>query len=101
MKDDRADLVEDAEVHGSSVQINSTVMGMLLRIEYSGAGIIWNLIGPPPLFVALRGRLLSLGMVGFYQALWGGGLNQYQGAADRRAAHIGLSLLTVMLAPCG
>jgi hypothetical protein len=52
MKNDRAGLVQDAEVHGPSVQINSAVMRMLLRIESH-----W----PPPLFVALRGRLHTLG----------------------------------------
>jgi len=40
MKNDRAGLVQDAEVHGSSVQINSAVMRMLLRIEFHR---------PPPL----------------------------------------------------
>src|SRR2546426_9031243 len=48
MKNNRAGLVQDAEVHGSSVQINSAVMRMLLRIEFHGASS----------FVALRGRLI-------------------------------------------
>src|SRR2546423_14616767 len=39
-EDDRAGLVQDAEVHRSCVQINSAVMRMLLRIEFH-----W----PPPL----------------------------------------------------
>jgi len=33
MKNDRTGLVENAEIHGSSVQIDSAVMRMLLRIE--------------------------------------------------------------------
>jgi len=40
MKNDRAGLVQNAEVHGSRVQINSAVMRMLLRIEFHR---------PPPL----------------------------------------------------
>ena len=76
MKNDRAGLIQNAQVHGSSVQINSAVMGMLLRIESHLASSL--LLSP-------FGDDLHIGMVGFYQARLGGGLNQYQGhGADNR-----------------
>ena len=61
MKYDRASLVEDTEVHGSSVQINSAVMRMLLRIESHRASS----------FLSPFGDDSHIGMVGFYQACLG------------------------------
>ena len=74
MKNNRAGLVQDAEVHGSGVQINSEVMWMLLRIESRR---------PPPL--SPFGDDSHIGMVDpSTKPALGGGLNQYHAAgADR------------------
>src|SRR5262245_57853903 len=52
MKNDRTELVHHAQVHCSRVQINSTVMGMLLRIESH-----WGLL----LFCRPSGTTYTLG----------------------------------------
>src|SRR5436190_10689740 len=71
MKNDRTGLVQDAEVHGSRVQINSAVMRMLLRIEFHR---------PPPL--SPFGDDSFIGMVDpSTKPVLGRGLNQYHAAA--------------------
>ena len=73
MKNDRAGLVENAQVHGSCVQINSAVMRMLLRIEFHRPPFLRVPSGNPSF--TWDGRFLP--------NPFGGGLNQYQAdAAD-------------------
>ena len=90
MKNDRAGLIENAEIHGSAVKINSAVVRMLLRIE-SHRGL---LLSCRPSGTTYTFRMVAPST----KPALGGGLNQYHAAAtdERRVVS---ALCRLVLAP--